>query len=142
MRLTACCRVAGARGVLIPTENGRDFATLPAAVLDKLRIEFYSEPSQGAFKALAESTSNRAGTWKSATYSASTGLPSSLQDPRLLANRNYWPDVLLGRKVWRMLALGQAADEAAGRSRLPAVLAMAPASFNSYKPSWCATSAR
>jgi ATP-dependent Lon protease len=45
---------AGARRVLIPTENSRDFAQLPAEVLDKLRIEFYSEPSQAAFKALAE----------------------------------------------------------------------------------------
>jgi ATP-dependent Lon protease len=43
---------AGARRVLIPTENSRDFATLPPEVLDKLRIEFYSEPSQAAFKAL------------------------------------------------------------------------------------------
>ncbi|MBI2837079.1 MAG: protease Lon-related BREX system protein BrxL [Acidobacteria bacterium] len=45
---------AGARRVLIPTENSRDFATLPAEVLDKLRIDFYSEPSQAAFKALAD----------------------------------------------------------------------------------------
>lgn len=45
---------AGARRVLIPTENSRDFAQLPAEVLDKLRIEFYSEPSQAAFKALAD----------------------------------------------------------------------------------------
>jgi Lon protease (S16) C-terminal proteolytic domain len=45
---------AGAQRVLIPTENSCDFATLPAEVLDKLRIEFYSEPSQAAFKALAE----------------------------------------------------------------------------------------
>ncbi len=45
---------AGAGRVLIPTENSRDFATMPAEVLDKLRIEFYSEPSQAAFKALAE----------------------------------------------------------------------------------------
>ncbi len=45
---------AGARRVLIPTENSRDFASLPAEVLDKLRIEFYSEPSQAVFKALAE----------------------------------------------------------------------------------------
>ncbi len=45
---------AGARRVLIPTENSRDFAQIPAEVLDKLRIEFYSEPSQAAFKALAE----------------------------------------------------------------------------------------
>jgi ATP-dependent Lon protease len=34
----------------IPTENSRDYGTLPAEVLDKLRIEFYSEPSQAAFK--------------------------------------------------------------------------------------------
>jgi ATP-dependent Lon protease len=45
---------AGAGRVLIPTENSRDFASLPAEVLDKLRIEFFSEPSQAAFKALAE----------------------------------------------------------------------------------------
>jgi ATP-dependent Lon protease len=45
---------AGARRVLIPTDNSRDFAQLPADILDKLRIEFYSEPSQAAFKALAE----------------------------------------------------------------------------------------
>jgi len=45
---------AGARRVLIPTENSRDFAALPAEVLDKLRIEFYSEPSQAAFKALTD----------------------------------------------------------------------------------------
>lgn len=45
---------AGARRVLIPTENSRDFAALPAEVLDKLRIEFYSEPSQAALKAFAE----------------------------------------------------------------------------------------
>jgi ATP-dependent Lon protease len=45
---------AGARRVLIPTENSRDFATLPAEILDKLRIEFYSEPNQAGFKALAE----------------------------------------------------------------------------------------
>jgi ATP-dependent Lon protease len=45
---------AGARRVLIPTENSKDFAVLPAEVLDKLRIEFYSEPAQAAFKALAE----------------------------------------------------------------------------------------
>lgn len=45
---------AGARRVLIPTENSRDLGTLAAEVLDKLRIEFYSEPAQAAFKALAE----------------------------------------------------------------------------------------
>jgi ATP-dependent Lon protease len=45
---------AGARRVLIPTENSRDFASLPAEVLEKLRIDFYSEPLQAALKALAE----------------------------------------------------------------------------------------
>lgn len=45
---------AGAHRVLIPTENSRDFATLPAEILDKLRIEFYSEPSQAVLKALAD----------------------------------------------------------------------------------------
>lgn len=45
---------AGARRLLIPTENSRNFASLPAEVLDTLRIEFYGEPSQAAFKALAE----------------------------------------------------------------------------------------
>jgi ATP-dependent Lon protease len=45
---------AGARRVLIPTENSRDFATLPPEVLDKLRIEFYSEPQQAGFKAFLE----------------------------------------------------------------------------------------
>ncbi len=45
---------AGARRVLIPTENSRDFAALPAEILDELRIEFYSEPAQAAVKALAE----------------------------------------------------------------------------------------
>lgn len=42
---------AGAKRVLLPTENKRDFADLPAEVIDKLRIEFYSEPIQAAFKA-------------------------------------------------------------------------------------------
>lgn len=45
---------AGAQRVLIPTDNSRDFATLPAEILDKLRIEFYSDPAQAAFKALAD----------------------------------------------------------------------------------------
>ena len=42
---------AGARRVLIPTENKRDFGELPAEVIDKLQIEFYSEPAQAALKA-------------------------------------------------------------------------------------------
>jgi ATP-dependent Lon protease len=45
---------AGARRVLIPTENSRDLATIPPEVLEKLQLEFYSDPSQAAFKALAE----------------------------------------------------------------------------------------
>jgi ATP-dependent Lon protease len=45
---------AGAKRVLIPTENRRDFAELPAEVIDKLRIDFYSDPVQAAYKALAD----------------------------------------------------------------------------------------
>lgn len=46
---------AGAKRVMFPTENRRDFAELPAEIIDKLQIDFYSDPSQAAFKALAES---------------------------------------------------------------------------------------
>lgn len=42
------------RRVMIPTENRLDFAELPADVIDKLQIEFDSDPSQVAFKALPE----------------------------------------------------------------------------------------
>ena len=45
---------AGAKRVMIPTENRRDFAELPADVIDKIQIDFYSDPAQAAFKALAE----------------------------------------------------------------------------------------
>ncbi len=45
---------AGARQVLVPTANAPDFGAIPAELLDKLRIDFFSEPSQAAFKALAE----------------------------------------------------------------------------------------
>jgi len=45
---------AGARQVLIPTANAADLGAIPAEVLDKVRVDFYSEPSQAAFKALAE----------------------------------------------------------------------------------------
>jgi ATP-dependent Lon protease len=45
---------AGARRVMIPTENRRDFAELPAEVIDKLQIDFYSDPRQAAFKALVD----------------------------------------------------------------------------------------
>lgn len=46
---------AGAKRVMFPTENRRDFAELPAEIIDKLQIDFYSDPSQAAFKALVES---------------------------------------------------------------------------------------
>lgn len=45
---------AGAKRVLIPTENKRDFVDLPAEVIDKLRIEFYSEPVQAVYKAFED----------------------------------------------------------------------------------------
>jgi ATP-dependent Lon protease len=45
---------AGARRVLIPTESRRDFAELPAELIDKLQIDFYSDPAKAAFKAFAE----------------------------------------------------------------------------------------
>lgn len=45
---------AGAKRVMLPTENRRDFAELPAEIIDKLQIDFYSDPLQAAFKALAE----------------------------------------------------------------------------------------
>lgn len=45
---------AGAKRVMIPTENRSDFAHIPAEVIDKLQIEFYSDPVQAAFKALAD----------------------------------------------------------------------------------------
>ena len=45
---------AGARQVLIPTANAPDFAAVPPELLDKLSVDFYSEPSNGMFKALAE----------------------------------------------------------------------------------------
>jgi ATP-dependent Lon protease len=45
---------AGARRVIIPTENRRDFADIPAEVIDKLQMDFYSDPAQAALKALVE----------------------------------------------------------------------------------------
>lgn len=45
---------AGAKRVMLPTENRRDFAELPAEIIDKLQIDFYSDPLQAAFKALIE----------------------------------------------------------------------------------------
>jgi ATP-dependent Lon protease len=43
---------AGAKKVMIPTENMRDFADLPADIIDKLQIVFYSDPTNAAFRAI------------------------------------------------------------------------------------------
>jgi ATP-dependent Lon protease len=43
---------AGAKKVMIPTENKRDFAHLPADIIDKLQIVFYSDPTNAAFRAM------------------------------------------------------------------------------------------
>ena len=45
---------AGAKKVMLPTDNQKDFAQLPTEIIDKLNIIFYSDPTQAAFKALAE----------------------------------------------------------------------------------------
>jgi ATP-dependent Lon protease len=45
---------AGARVVLIPTANAADLGSVPPELLDKIRVEFYSDPGQAAFKAIAE----------------------------------------------------------------------------------------
>jgi ATP-dependent Lon protease len=42
----------GAKRVLLPPENKRDFADIPTEVLDKLQIIFYSDPINAAFRAL------------------------------------------------------------------------------------------
>ncbi len=42
----------GARRVLLPLENKRDFLDVPGDVLDKLQIIFYSDPSNAAFRAM------------------------------------------------------------------------------------------
>jgi len=42
----------GARRVLLPAENKRDFADIPSDVLDKLQIIFYSDPANAAFRAM------------------------------------------------------------------------------------------
>jgi len=42
----------GARRVLIPAENKRDFADVPSDVLDKLQIIFFSDPLNAAFRAM------------------------------------------------------------------------------------------
>jgi ATP-dependent Lon protease len=45
---------AGARQVLIPTVNAADLGNIPPELLDKVRVDFYTDPSQAAFKAMAE----------------------------------------------------------------------------------------
>ena len=55
-RLSERLRVAmdaGARQVLLPTVNASDLGGIPSELLDKLRIEFYSDPAQAAYKAVA-----------------------------------------------------------------------------------------
>ena len=42
----------GARRVLVPSENKRDFADVPSDVLDKLQIIFFSDPLNAAFRAM------------------------------------------------------------------------------------------
>jgi ATP-dependent Lon protease len=42
----------GAKRVLLPAENKRDFADIPSDVLDKLQIIFYSDPGNAAWRAL------------------------------------------------------------------------------------------
>jgi ATP-dependent Lon protease len=45
---------SGAKQVMIPTVNAPDLGSIPTELLDKTRIEFFSEPIQAAYKALAE----------------------------------------------------------------------------------------
>jgi ATP-dependent Lon protease len=45
---------SGARLVLIPTANAADLGSVPPELLDKIRVEFYSDPNQAAFKAIAD----------------------------------------------------------------------------------------
>jgi predicted ATP-dependent Lon-type protease len=43
----------GAKKVMLPAENKRDFADIPSHILDKLQIIFYSDPATAAFRAMA-----------------------------------------------------------------------------------------
>ena len=45
---------SGANRVMIPTTNAADLGSIPSELLDKLRVEFFSDPMQAAFKALVE----------------------------------------------------------------------------------------
>ena len=42
----------GAKKVMLPAENKRDFADIPSHILDKLQIIFYSDPMTAAFRAM------------------------------------------------------------------------------------------
>jgi len=44
---------SGARRIILPSENKRDFADLPAELLEKLMIDFYGDPTKAAYKAIA-----------------------------------------------------------------------------------------
>lgn len=43
---------AGAKLVLIPAANAADLGAIPAELLDKMRVDFYTEPAQAGFKAI------------------------------------------------------------------------------------------
>lgn len=43
----------GAKKVLLPAENKRDFVDIPTDILDKVQIIFYSDPITAAFRAMA-----------------------------------------------------------------------------------------
>lgn len=54
-RLSDCLRIAldaGARQVIIPTPNASDLGTIAGDLLDKLKLDFYSDPIQAAFKSI------------------------------------------------------------------------------------------
>ncbi len=57
-RLGDCLRVAmdsGAKQVMIPTASSApNLGNIPTELLDKIRIDFFSEPMQAAYKAIAE----------------------------------------------------------------------------------------
>lgn len=42
----------GARRVLLPAENKRDFGDIPSDILDKVQISFYTDPLNAAYRAL------------------------------------------------------------------------------------------
>jgi ATP-dependent Lon protease len=43
---------SGAKKVMLPSENKRDFADIPSDILDKIQIIFYSDPVNAAFRAM------------------------------------------------------------------------------------------